>query len=154
MKKYPFEEFAKRLNHLANQEGITSPAELARVTGLNRVTCGAYMRGERGASLEACVQITDAIGGEARWLHSGNQEAMLRGGQRLNRHAAFNAPIYQLKDKEQKTRNGLMEYAQALDKDSPARILVENMARQPDLERIAELEAQNRKLKDFIKEML
>lgn len=98
MKKYRFEEFAKRLRHLAGLKGITQPAELARITGLNRITCGTYMRGDRAASLEACVQITDAIGGDARWLHSAEQETMLRGGQRLERHAAFNAPIYKLKD--------------------------------------------------------
>lgn len=55
---------------------------------------------------------------------------------------------------ENRSTSSLMEYAQTMERGSPARVLVENMARQTDLEIIAQLEAENKKLKIFIKEML
>lgn len=81
-----FEEFAKRLNMAAKKKGLRSPAEIADLTGMNRITLGSYMRGERAASLEACVTLGKALGVSPSWLHSGKEgheiDRVFRGARR------------------------------------------------------------------------
>jgi phage repressor protein C with HTH and peptisase S24 domain len=81
-----FEDFAKRLNLAAKRKGIKTPAEIANITGMNRITLGSYMRGERAASLEACITLAKALGCSPSWLHSGKEggevDRIFRGAQR------------------------------------------------------------------------
>ncbi len=81
-----FDEFARRLNMAAKKKGWNTPAEIASVTGMNRITLGSYMRGERAASLEACVTLGKALGVSPSWLHSGKEggeiDRVFRGARR------------------------------------------------------------------------
>ena len=94
----PFKEFGFRLSKAVKEAGLDGPAELARLTGLNRVTLGAYMRGDRAASLEACIVMGKALKVDAYWLHSGSKENIIRGGQRTAKHEEYKPPIFVLKE--------------------------------------------------------
>jgi len=74
MTKREFEAFGLRLSKAAYAAGFRGPAQLAVATGLNRVTIGAYMRGDRQASLEACVLLAEAVKVSPTWLHSGRND--------------------------------------------------------------------------------
>jgi phage repressor protein C with HTH and peptisase S24 domain len=65
------DEFAKRLNMAAKNKGLTTPAEICKITGQNRITVGSYMRGERLASIEACIALAKALDVSPMWLYSG-----------------------------------------------------------------------------------
>jgi phage repressor protein C with HTH and peptisase S24 domain len=93
-----FKEFGIRLSQVAEEKGIEGPAELARLSGLNRVTLGAYMRGDRAASLEACVLLAKVLRVDPHWLHSGSKETILRGGQRSQKHEGYKEPVFVLKE--------------------------------------------------------
>jgi transcriptional regulator with XRE-family HTH domain len=121
-REYKFIEFAHRLTSLAKKNGLAKPCDVARVTGLNRITLGSYMRGERAASMEACIQIANKLGGDPHWLHSGNQGTILRGGQRSEKHAAFKEPLYIPKDRvthqTSRIEQAIAELVRALDEFS------------------------------------
>lgn len=94
-----FKEFGVRLTSAVNKAGLKGPSDLAKLTGLNRVTLGAYMRGDRAASLESCLLIAKALKIDPYWLHSGsNQETILRGGQRTEKHIDYTPPKWRLRD--------------------------------------------------------
>lgn len=110
----PYIAFAKRLKSIAADKGLSQPCDVAKVTGLNRVSIGAYMRGDRGASLETCTRIAEVLGGDPRWLHSGNTDVMLRGGQRLEKHLAFKEPVFKPNDKaiqKEKENEGTLNFS-------------------------------------------
>ena len=92
-----FEEFGVRLNKACKDAGVEGPSELAKVTGLNRVTLGAYMRGDRAASLEACVEIAKALNVDPYWLHSGTSNTILRGGQRIETREKYKTPKWTIR---------------------------------------------------------
>jgi phage repressor protein C with HTH and peptisase S24 domain len=93
-----FKEFGFRLTKSVKDAGLDGPADLARLTGLNRVTLGAYMRGDRAASLEACIIMGKALKVDAYWLHSGAKENIIRGGQRAAKHEEYKPPKFVLKE--------------------------------------------------------
>lgn len=73
MTEQEFKAFGLRLSQAVKNAGIRGPAHLAKLTGLNRVTIGAYMRGSRAASLEACVAMAQALDVSPTWLHGGRE---------------------------------------------------------------------------------
>lgn len=73
MTEKEFQAFGLRLTKAVKDAGVRGPAHLAKLTGLNRVTLGAYMRGDRAASLEACVAIAQALNVSPTWLHGGRE---------------------------------------------------------------------------------
>lgn len=81
-----FDEFARRLNSAAKKAGYRTPADLANATGMNRITLGSYFRGERAASLEACIKLSAVLDVSPSWLHSGKESAeidqLFRGAKR------------------------------------------------------------------------
>jgi phage repressor protein C with HTH and peptisase S24 domain len=89
-----FKEFGHRLTQAATDAGLEGPADLAKITGLNRVTLGAYMRGDRAASLEACIIMATALSVDPYWLHSGTKQTILRGGQRSIKHDDYTPPKF------------------------------------------------------------
>ena len=91
-----FKEFGHRLTKSVHNAGLEGPADLAKVTGLNRVTLGAYMRGDRAASLEACIIMAKALSVDPYWLHSGTKQTILRGGQRSTKHEDYTPPKFSL----------------------------------------------------------
>ena len=93
-----FKEFGIRLTQSARDKGIEGPAELAKVSGLNRITLGAYLRGDRAGSLEACIALGKALGVDPYWLHSGDKETILRGGQRAEKHEEYVPPKFVLRE--------------------------------------------------------
>lgn len=88
-----FQAFGARLSRSVMNAGMRGPADLAKSCGLNRVTVGAYMRGDRAASLEACVAMGRALGVSPTWLYSGVEndlDSIVRGSTRDPSHATYN----------------------------------------------------------------
>lgn len=110
-----FKEFGIRLSQAAEEKGIEGPAELAKLSGLNRVTLGAYMRGDRAASLEACMLLAKVLRVDPHWLHSGSKETILRGGQRSQKHEGYKEPVFVLKENANAAQhNKSSDYAKML----------------------------------------
>jgi phage repressor protein C with HTH and peptisase S24 domain len=82
------DEFAKRLNMAAKNKGLNTPADISKITGQNRITIGSYMRGERLASIEACIALAKALDVSPMWLHSGKSggdvDKLMRGKKRAS----------------------------------------------------------------------
>lgn len=87
-----FAEFARRLQMAAKNKGFRGAADIAAAANMNRITIGAYLRGERAASLEACVTLSKALDCSPSWLHSGKAggeiDQVFRGARReeINRN--------------------------------------------------------------------
>ena len=62
------EAFSERLTRVARDKGIHRPTDLARMAGLSPITVAAYMRGTRGASLQACFDLGKALNVDPHWL--------------------------------------------------------------------------------------
>ena len=69
--KKEIEAFKLRLNKVLKDTGLRGPADLARVAKINKNTAGAYCRGDRLASLEACEVIGAALNCCPVWLYGG-----------------------------------------------------------------------------------
>lgn len=78
MKKKQFktkelEAFNARIWKAVRDAGLKGGADLARATNLNKVTCSSYLRGDRLASLEACMVIGKKLGCNPYWLYGGKE---------------------------------------------------------------------------------
>lgn len=62
-----------RMRTAMARAGIMSPANLALISGMNRVTLGAYARGDRRFSYLAARKIARALKCDADWLYWGER---------------------------------------------------------------------------------
>ena len=65
------ETVEERLWQAVRAAKIKGPTELARAAGLNPVTVASYMRSERQPSLEACFEMSKALGVDPFWIMNG-----------------------------------------------------------------------------------
>jgi phage repressor protein C with HTH and peptisase S24 domain len=78
------EAFSERLTRVARDKGIYRPTDLARVAGLSPITVASYMRGTRGASLQACFALGKALNVDPHWLFGTENDPAMKPTRAVN----------------------------------------------------------------------